>query len=877
MKGLGILALAGWLLISPSALARKDGTQKDCASVVAGRAAIYTKIWADEAVEPGFNRIADVNGILIWELANFFREKKRLPLEIELAGRLKKHLSSVDSTPTAATNYLAMVIGEFKEYYALRGTFTDLTTIFRISIVELPQVYAAIRADICKHSMSFFRVHLRPPAMTDVALKMKMSPEDLQLIAGDFQKIWEDGKQQYPQMYLDARTKVLRAFVRAAQQRDRKEYQKVQTSTPDLGEVFIALVRGDKQIQADHLSGQFTEEMLANLLGMRTNAVAVVGEGFATPQIFERGIAQAEEEARAQFPQSFKNYFSEVVYDTARAERARDAVANKNGFLITSVTAGIPLDEGQYQSMLTMAKLHNYDILILPTNGILEGMDSRLLNHPNIHVITNTIQNRALKIWQLPIMAKNQNPFASLDQRGQFVPGQLIIVGHPQLAHRIVPTGSNHLRETAHWSAGSLSKPIYPYRHAIQGRTSGLAKNYHRNGFLVVQKADRQAGPMSEGVQNYWHVRPVEYIDDTGVGGFAGFTDLGNQYRVDLREGADPEVHVSRQEPMALVMGDLHDRVADQRMLLSYRALLEQFPKLRDIYVHDPIDGGSHNHWEDEQTSLLIRKFESGELDYHREMMGLVQTSNALLSMRDNLRLVFPDSNHSYWGRKLIDKHAQTQSVVNGRFLSELTHARRTLGVEEPLEYVFRYRNQYVESLPASLRREMEANAVFVQDPRRVQVIPYGVAHVVGPLHRPVHLNFHGHQGANGARGTMRAHAAGSSNSVFGDSHQSGMMGGAMNVGTSTYKQLGYNNGGYSAWTNSFAIVYPDGTKQLLTYSSVAATFEQRAGRGVLAPTDFFGSDALQVIPTDNQILPMAEVMDTHSQWLDMLRGSLRR
>jgi hypothetical protein len=835
-----------------------------------------TRFWKGEQLTVDFTRIADVNAVLVWEIAEFFKSKKRLPFETELAPKLKKYLSGL---PSESDNLLRSSIEDFRSYATLTGSADGFDHLLKIALEELPNHFGAIKDAAAKVLMTSFKSTLRPAHFSEIAEKLKMLPEDLEKVLGEPKVFWAEAKNRYPTLYLDARTKIIKAFIRAVQQKDLPDYKKTQASTPEFGEIYTALLRTDtnKAIQADFMAGHFNENTLRTLLNLPLSQTGPAEDlGFPIPVLFASGITQLEDEARMMSPGLFKNYLPDTIFSEERAERARDAIVNKDGFLITSVTAGIPLDEKLLAGLLTLSDRLDYPIMVLPTNQVLDGIDPRLLENPRIHVLTNTIENDFIKVWSLPIMPKNQNPFASLDQRGQFEPGQTVIVGHPQIAHRIVPTGSNHLRETALWSSGSLSQALYPYRLPIQGRTSGLAENYHRNGFLVVQKADRKAGLMSEGIRNFWHVRPVEFVDDSEQGKPAGFTDLGQRYTVTKNPDDTYRVEIGRQEPVALVVGDLHDWVADQRMLLSYRDILARFESLRDVYIHDPIDGFSHNHHEAAQYSLLMQKYRLGSLDYHREMMGLVQTTNAFLAMRPNIRVLFPDSNHSYWGRRLVDTQPDSQLVVNGTFLTELTHAKRILGIDDPLEYVFQYRERYIQSLPLPVRLDFQSRAVRVIDPLRVQVIPFGQSHVVGPEYRPVHLNHHGHQGTNGAKGSIRSHAIANENSVVGDSHQSAIWGGLLNVGTSTPKRVGYNDGGYSSWTNSFAVVYADGTKQLITYSSQSATFEQRAGVSPLAPSEFFGDSPLKVIPTANQLLPGVDVMDAHSQWVDLLKGKLK-
>lgn len=73
--------------------------------------------------------------------------------------------------------------------------------------------------------------------------------------------------------------------------------------------------------------------------------------------------------------------------------------------------------------------------------------------------------------------------------------------------------------------------------------------------------------------------------------------------------------------------------------------------------------------------------------------------------------------------------------------------------------------------------------------------------------------------------------------------------------------------GGYSAWSNGAALIYPDGTKQLLLFESHISRLYQRSENGVLPPADFFGGDPLKVRQNDNDILPGVVVIDQNSSW----------
>lgn len=723
-----------------------------------------------------------------------------------------------------------------------------------------PELFTSMRFKQLKETSVFFAKRLRLPTTTEFQdllewrLPSGLTLELIPLLFGSPEDFFRSLREQHPEMILKAKSKMVQAFLRAMSQKDRPKNLRTQPARPSKEELFQSLVRNNTNtdLQADGLRGAFT---LANVTDL------------VEKTLFKGGMAELEDLARLESPGRFANFRSQEAVSLDRAERMKKALETKAGFLVTSVTSGMPLVEEMLMSMEKYAEDLNYDIIVYPANGQTEGLDQRLWDHPRIHILTHTIQNRFFKLSNIGIMPKNQNPFASLNKHKQFIPGQTVIVGHPQLAHEVLPTSSNHIHQTTLWSTGSLSRNVYPYAYPMQARTSYLAKNAHVNSFLVLEKADADSGLSREGVQNRWHVRPVEFANDA-KDVEPGFTDLGQRYIV--RGG---RVLRQEQNPEALFMGDIHEICADQSFLLAYANLLKRFlPRSISVFLEDPIDNASSNRHEVEKLSILIRKFISGELNMSKELTGLVQFDNALAAIPSVRNRNYKDSNHTYWIKDLLDKRPATHSVINGSIMAELTFARDVLGIREPLEYVLVHRRKFLETLPLPVRRDFEEREVFTSDPQNVRVIPYGEPFVIGPEWRPVHAQNHGHQGTNGAKGSARAHAAGQQRAVSGDSHRSAILGGWVNVGTSTPKKIGYNDGGYSSWTNSAALVYPDGTIQLLTYDSVVGTLFARRESKTLKAADFFGDFALEIMPNDNDEFK-GEIYDQFSEW-SRRRGS---
>ena len=210
--------------------------------------------------------------------------------------------------------------------------------------------------------------------------------------------------------------------------------------------------------------------------------------------------------------------------------------------------------------------------------------------------------------------------------------------------------------------------------------------------------------------------------------------------------------------------------------------------------------------------------------------------------------------------------------MINGDIVREFEHAQAALTTKKPLEYILNGRKGYVAKLEPSQRQIFEQRDIMVEHPESARVIPLGDPFYVGPAHRQVALHNHGHKGTNGARPSPASHAVGNVRSVIGDSHSTFIQGGHVNVGTNTPKRVGYNDDGYSSWSQGAALVYPDGTIQLLMFNSATATWFQRTENGFLPPKQFFADEPLKVIPNDNDLVPDRAIEDQFSSFMERRR-----
>jgi hypothetical protein len=746
----------------------------------------------------------------------------------------------------------------------LMATETDVTAdripahITRVA-TETPELFRDMKLVAAQKVMKFALSHLRFPDETelldtigwrvDAAAFARVGPA----ILGERLDFLDFAREAFPRFEHKIVDKLSAAYLRALSQRDVPKHLRTQLTRPSEERVFQALLelRGNAEVAADVAAGRFDQDQFRRLIGSLEPRPGDL-------RVIDGGVAAIEDEARLDRPGKFANFVSPDSGNLERALRLKTALEEKKGFLITSVNAGIALVEDMYATMLKYAEDLDYDIIVYPTNNMTHGIDQRLLDHPRIHIITHTIKNRFIRFYGIGILPKNQNPFASLNKPGQFKPGQITIVGSPQLRMQVIPTSSNHLREAILISPGSLSENYYPFEHYVQDRTSKLAHQNHSNSFVVLEKADARSG--YDGVENVWHPRSVMFTNDP-KDLRRGFTDMGRQYYV-----SKGKVRVDRQEPDASILGDLHEAETSQQFLKAYQALLELFPaNSLDVYLHDSINNGSSNHHEFNNIGLLIQKLLSGELDIARELRGLVQFDNALARVKSVHGRHYADSNHTYWLSGLLNAYKELHEVLSGKILAELRFARDVLNLE-PLEYILRRRQSVIEGLPPEIRQRFDEREIFTHDPLGISVLPKGEPQQIGPAHRPVHVSNHGHLGGNGARGSEIAHAAGQESSVSGDSHRAGIYGSYVNVGTATPKRLSYSMGGYSSWTNASALVYPDGTIQLLMFNTSAGTIFARPEAGSLSRDDFFGDEPLKIEHNDNEMMQGVTIVDQYTR-----------
>lgn len=348
-------------------------------------------------------------------------------------------------------------------------------------------------------------------------------------------------------------------------------------------------------------------------------------------------------------------------------------------------------------------------------------------------------------------------------QRKQPINGHLwTVFGSPKTAMEVV-AAEPRARPKRMYTTGAVTKPNY-------SRTDrgAVAEFHHTYNALIIEWDDsknavwvRQLGANSDGV----------------------FNDL------DLCVNGG---RISQSKPAsALILADEHVGVADPAAVHATHGKDGVVSLLRPQWLvrHDVFDGYSCSPHEDHDEMARYRKFLKGSLDVRAELDAVVEYLNTTTPRKTTNAMI--SSNHHDHLERWINKVDPRRDALN----AELIHEIR-------LEQLRNERKGVV----------MDAFVTYVKP--RVTVGTVWVDYHTPFLVNEIDLGQHGHNGTNGARGSLRGFAKTSRRTVTGHSHTPGICLGSWSVGGMVGRQK-YEHG-YSTHDNTHVCLYQESGKRSL-------------------------------------------------------------
>ena len=600
-------------------------------------------------------------------------------------------------------------------------------------------------------------------------------------------------------------------------------------------------------------------------------------------------------------PKIFNNFVDTKIYYEQAELLAKTLKESNKAFIITSATAGVPLNDGFFNNLLSLATKKDIPLVVMAVNRetehlpymkLVEKADGSktyvsflpdpsqnekeeiaalmeqnkvipLHEIPNVYVISYTVNlTNYLTINSIPIMPKNFNPLASLNRLLRVQSGKINIIAHPQLKLEVQQGPVNHISPSVYISTGSISERVYPYRTSIQGRVSELAKNVHTFSAWLFEPPDKDAGLNENSAPGLYHFRPLyerELVDTKSNSAiYRGLADQ-NYFYGNNGEKLPLEVEY-------LILGDLHVGSTNPKMFKILAKLLEKNPTA-NLVLHDAFDGASINHHTAEQVVSSSQKQKSDLDSLESEYKRNVEVINSLLELTAG-KLYFVNSNHPMWLKNLLnDKKAYSDSI-NSKFVTEIRHAVELENLD-PFEYLYQKRESYHQNHPnLSVKEQLIEENIYVTDPERIVILKSGEPLYAGTKTKPIMIHGHGHNVSGGKTGVGPSNIPNLGESVVGHTHSPSIHSGVTNVGTFTKEILSYTKDSLlSKWMNGLGIIYKNASKTDLIVVHPLLEKSEPITREPLDPKSHFSDGFPNVILPDNEVLPTAHMTSVHDNY----------
>lgn len=456
-------------------------------------------------------------------------------------------------------------------------------------------------------------------------------------------------------------------------------------------------------------------------------------------------------------------------------------------YVVTSAQNNTPLTP-TWSTLVRYAKEHGAQLIVipvryrnptLPTIEVLAGLaeeEEELIWWPEEvrpFLVDNLIKIHPL-LWVMShvrIAATATNPLSGLDGMSK---GSSALFGHGQCQMRTVATPQNSLPKIL-MTTGSVSVNNYSISKV------GAKADFHHTQAAVVVECD---GPRR------FHMRRVTANSDHT------FQDLDRVYRPDRPSKKGPRA-------AALVLGDEHVQFIDPKA----KAAVFEGPdcivaklRPRKLIRHDVFDGFSISHHDRKDPIISFVKHKTGTNSVEAEL-ELTRKHIDETCPKDTENVMVSSNHHDHlaqWLKEVDPKTEPWNAVLYHRLMADVLESAR-MGVGGP---------EYDDPFKLWMTPRLTSPTTFL-GPDESYVV------------EGVELMLHGHQAANGTRGSLVGFSKFGIRTVVGHSHTPGEEKGCHQVGTLGWLKRHYARGGGSSWMQTVCAIYEGvaghgGKKQLI-------------------------------------------------------------
>jgi hypothetical protein len=456
----------------------------------------------------------------------------------------------------------------------------------------------------------------------------------------------------------------------------------------------------------------------------------------------------------------YDELFTSDVFTPEKFERFLKKIKKHKRFILTTVVAGCRVDQACYESLLKYCEAEKALPLFLPIadparpkQGQIMFFDKIL--EDEIFIFDELWLNKNCCVSNILVSAKQTTPTAGLKRIG---PRKGVrILAAPKLSLESV--ANKHKEPLDIMTTGAITEADYTTEMYMSNRTAYIAHQDHTMAAIIVEIESEEK----------CHIRPVEFDQD---GKLATLGKIYSAKGVEACQAAAvvyPDVHVANEDPVAA------------------KGYEEIVTLLSPDYIvpHDVLDGETVN--AHERGRKITKAMHSNDLRKELDQyLGWLER----MEKKAGKQLVEVKSNHPERVSRWLDSGEFMNEPNNLRIGHELAGA--LLDGHDPIEFYARRYGKLTKT------RFLQRDESFL----------------VGA--NPVELGCHGDLGAHGSRGTLTQMDMHIGRSVTMHTHVKGIVRRAWSGGTGSTKRQGWNKGP-SAWSFTIVVVYPSGSREMIT------------------------------------------------------------
>lgn len=365
--------------------------------------------------------------------------------------------------------------------------------------------------------------------------------------------------------------------------------------------------------------------------------------------------------------------------------------------------------------------------------------------------------NSNLKLFDTQILASQINPLTGFNKK--LHRDFSYILPSPKIRYQSIANTSTYPRFLA--TTGALTHGNYK-QHIAQGRKAELE---HQYGFAFVEIRNGRL----------FHYHPVEAMKN------GNFHYLREHYN---------DGEVTDQQPEALILGDYHTGDTCPKTRAATIKMIEEL-KPKRVFFHDLFNGHSINHHEQQNNLSKARLWSQKMHVLEEEVEKCLAELNYFAARFPDVHFFVVESNHDLFLARYIGETNFLEDGQNSVFACKMFVA------------ISNGQRQAVLKTAMELVGNINKNVTFLKEDEEYRV-------------KGVGLDYHGHRGINGSRGTSASFDRLNLKLITGHEHSPRLYANGMVVGTSTLLKLGYTKGAGS-WLNAHGILYSSGKYSLLT------------------------------------------------------------